>query len=97
MTAGRFLAGTAIRGYQLLIAPLFAGACRFEPTCSAYAAEAIDRFGAVRGGWLALKRVARCHPWGGLGFDPLPDDEPRPRAETAAGCRAAEGARVDAR
>jgi len=47
--------------------------CRFLPTCSAYAAEAVERHGAGRGTWLALRRVARCHPWGGRGVDPVPD------------------------
>ena len=61
-----------IRGYQLLVSPVLAPTCRYEPTCSAYALEAVSRFGAARGGWLALKRVARCRPWGGAGFDPVP-------------------------
>ena len=46
--------------------------CRYQPSCSAYAIQAIDRYGAVKGGWLALKRIARCHPWGGHGPDPVP-------------------------
>lgn len=46
--------------------------CRFQPTCSAYAIEAVGRHGAIRGGWLALRRLLRCHPWGGFGLDPVP-------------------------
>lgn len=61
-----------IRGYQAAISPLLPAACRFTPTCSAYAAEAIGRYGAGRGGWLAARRVLRCHPWGGSGYDPVP-------------------------
>ncbi len=62
-----------IRGYQLLIMPVMpAGGCRFHPSCSAYAMDAIESHGAVRGGWLALKRICRCHPWGQSGFDPVP-------------------------
>jgi putative membrane protein insertion efficiency factor len=51
---------------------LFRGACRFEPSCSAYALEALAQHGAIRGSWLALKRIARCHPFGGHGYDPVP-------------------------
>jgi putative membrane protein insertion efficiency factor len=47
--------------------------CRFVPSCSSYAAEAVERHGVTRGGWLALRRIARCHPWGGHGLDPVPD------------------------
>lgn len=59
--------------YRRLVSPLLGARCRFEPTCSAYAQEAIRRYGGFRGGWLALKRVGRCHPWGGAGYDPVPD------------------------
>lgn len=61
-----------IRGYQLLFSPLFAGSCRYVPSCSAYAAEAVHRHGAVRGTMLAVGRLARCHPFGGSGYDPVP-------------------------
>jgi len=61
-----------IRLYQLTLAPLFGPCCRFEPSCSRYAATCVDRFGPARGVWLALKRLARCHPWGGHGFDSPP-------------------------
>ena len=61
-----------VRLYQIVISPWTPASCRFTPTCSSYAIEAIDRHGAPRGGWLALRRIARCHPWGGHGFDPVP-------------------------
>ena len=62
----------AIRGYQVIIRPLLTGSCRYLPTCSEYAAESIVTYGALRGGWLGLKRVLRCHPFGGSGLDPVP-------------------------
>ena len=61
-----------VRFYQLFISPVLPPACRFYPTCSAYALEAIMTHGVLRGGWLALRRLARCHPWGGSGYDPVP-------------------------
>lgn len=61
-----------IRGYQLLISPVLPPACRYLPTCSEYAAEAIETHGALGGSWLTLRRLARCHPWGGSGYDPVP-------------------------
>ena len=61
-----------IRVYQYAISPLLGPRCRFAPTCSAYAYEAVRQHGPLRGGWLAVKRVARCHPWGGAGYDPVP-------------------------
>jgi putative membrane protein insertion efficiency factor len=66
------LALTGIRGYQLVIRPLLTGSCRYLPTCSEYAAQAIVSYGVLRGGWLGLKRVLRCHPFGGAGLDPVP-------------------------
>ncbi|MFN8507937.1 MAG: membrane protein insertion efficiency factor YidD [Dehalococcoidia bacterium] len=61
-----------VRGYQRLVSPILPPACRYQPTCSAYALEAIERHGAFRGSWLALRRLARCTPWGGSGYDPVP-------------------------
>jgi putative membrane protein insertion efficiency factor len=61
-----------IRAYQLGISPLLLPSCRYLPSCSDYAAEAIADHGAARGLWLALKRLSRCHPWGGSGYDPVP-------------------------
>lgn len=61
-----------IRIYRLLISPLFPPSCRFQPTCSQYAAEAIDRFGAWRGSGLAVRRILRCHPFHPGGYDPVP-------------------------
>lgn len=61
-----------VRGYQWFISPILPPSCRFEPTCSAYAVEALGRHGAIRGGALALRRLARCNPWGAGGYDPVP-------------------------
>lgn len=66
------LLGVLIRGYQLVLSPLLGPSCRFVPTCSEYAREAVARHGAARGGTLALRRLLRCHPWGGAGLDPVP-------------------------
>ncbi len=61
-----------IRFYQWGISPLLGPKCRYTPTCSQYALEALRRYGLFKGGWLALKRIGRCHPWGGSGHDPVP-------------------------
>ena len=61
-----------IRAYKVLISPYFAGSCRFLPSCADYAAEAVGRYGVVRGSWLASKRLARCHPLCAAGHDPVP-------------------------
>lgn len=61
-----------IQAYQWAISPILGPACRYEPSCSAYARIAVERYGAVRGGWLAVRRLCRCHPLGGFGVDPVP-------------------------
>jgi uncharacterized protein len=61
-----------IRLYQLTLSGLFGYGCRFQPSCSEYAREALAAHGVLRGSWLALRRLARCHPWGGFGYDPVP-------------------------
>ena len=71
----RFLAEILIRLYQWTVSPLLGPACRFHPTCSQYALEAIRRYGVLRGGWLAVRRIGRCHPWHSGGYDPVPHSD----------------------
>jgi hypothetical protein len=66
-----------VRSYQLIVRPFLTGSCRYLPTCSEYAAEAIVTYGALKGAWIGLKRVMRCHPLGGSGFDPVPIESTR--------------------
>lgn len=61
-----------IRAYQIALSPFLGASCRFHPSCSSYALEALERHGALRGSWLALRRLSRCHPWHPGGFDPVP-------------------------
>ncbi|HLX90256.1 MAG TPA: membrane protein insertion efficiency factor YidD [Puia sp.] len=61
-----------IRIYQLTLSPLLGPSCRFKPSCSQYAVEALKKYGLFKGGWLAARRIVRCHPWGGHGYDPVP-------------------------
>jgi uncharacterized protein len=62
-----------IRCYQVALSPMYAGSCRHIPSCSHYASEAVQKFGAARGSWLAIRRLMRCHPFGSSGIDPVPD------------------------
>ena len=68
-----------IRGYQWFVSPLLGNHCRFYPSCSEYAREAIERHSVLRGVWLAIRRVARCHPWHPGGVDPVPEPPPKDR------------------
>lgn len=61
-----------IRFYQIVISPLTPATCRYSPTCSQYSLEAFQKHGIIKGGWLAIKRIFSCHPWGGSGYDPVP-------------------------
>lgn len=61
-----------IRFYQYALSPMLPPRCRYQPTCSQYAIEAVRKYGGLKGGWLAAKRIGRCHPWGGSGYDPVP-------------------------
>ena len=75
MTPLAHLAALPVRAYRLLLSPWLGLSCRYQPTCSAYALEALEKHGAVRGAWLAVRRIARCHPGAGSGYDPVPDDK----------------------
>jgi putative membrane protein insertion efficiency factor len=77
MNPGQVLLVGLIRGYQWTLAPVLGANCRFLPSCSEYAREAVLTHGVGRGAWLALRRLLRCHPWGGAGYDPVPEPEPR--------------------
>lgn len=80
-----------VRGYQVMISPHFPSSCRYTPTCSRYALEALEKYGAIRGTILAVHRILRCHPWGGHGFDPprwygeppVASDDPAPPEHAA--------------
>jgi uncharacterized protein len=76
MTMLRAVLILPIRLYQWTISPLLGVNCRYAPSCSVYAIEAIATHGVSRGGWLALRRILRCHPWGGSGYDPVPAARP---------------------
>jgi len=67
----KFVTLQLLRGYKWAISPLFPPACRFVPTCSEYAMEAVERYGALRGGWMAVTRILRCHPFACSGYDPV--------------------------
>lgn len=77
-----------IGGYRWLMSPVLTalfspgGLCRYSPSCSEYAQQAIQRHGVMTGSWLAVRRVCRCHPWGGCGHDPVPGDDPPPKSDT---------------
>ena len=72
MTPAAWILALPVRAYRLTFSPLVGHNCRYLPSCSAYALEALERHGALRGGWLTLRRIARCHPFGGSGIDNVP-------------------------
>jgi len=73
MTPLAQLVALPIRAYRLVLSPWVGFNCRYQPTCSAYALEALEKHGAFKGGWLAARRILRCNPWGGCGYDPVPE------------------------
>lgn len=72
MTPMARLVALPVRAYRLLLSPWVGHGCRFLPTCSAYSLQALERHGALRGSYLTVRRILRCHPWGGHGYDPVP-------------------------
>ncbi|MDJ1006740.1 MAG: membrane protein insertion efficiency factor YidD [Paracoccaceae bacterium] len=72
MTPAAWLVSLPVRAYRLVLSPWVGQSCRYHPTCSAYALEALEVHGALKGTWLTLRRIARCHPWGGSGIDNVP-------------------------
>lgn len=85
MTPLAYVLALPVRAYRLVASPWVGHGCRFQPTCSAYALEALERHGGLYGGWLTARRICRCHPWGGQGYDPVPgcpDDGTDDRADS---------------
>ena len=74
-----------LRAYRLLISPLYGQVCRFHPSCSAYALEAVTERGSIIGSWLTVRRLARCHPWAAGGYDPVPRPHRSPESRVSAG------------
>lgn len=73
MTPLAYLASLPVRAYRATFSPIVGHNCRFQPTCSAYALEALEKHGGIKGTWLTIRRITRCHPLGGTGYDPVPD------------------------
>jgi len=77
MTPLAYLFALPVRAYRLIFSPWVGHGCRYQPTCSAYALEALEKHGAIMGSWLAIRRIGRCHPWGRSGIDEVPDKKPK--------------------
>lgn len=76
MTPLAFIISLPVRGYRLVFSAWLGRSCRYQPTCSAYAMDALRVHGGIKGSWLAARRIGRCHPWGGHGYDPVPGTDP---------------------
>lgn len=85
MTPFAHVLAAPIRAYRVILSPWIGNGCRFQPTCSAYALDALSRHGGVRGAWLTTQRICRCHPWGGHGYDPVPGADPDHDAQNRPG------------
>ena len=81
-----------LKAYRVLISPLYGQVCRYHPSCSAYALDAVTEHGALRGVWLAVRRLVRCHPWAAGGYDPVPLDPHSPPRAVSAGSTPTQGA-----
>lgn len=88
----KFLLILLLKAYRTLISPLYGQVCRYHPSCSAYALEAVTEHGALRGVWLAGRRLIRCHPWAAGGYDPVPLDPHSPPRAASAGSTPTQGA-----
>ncbi len=75
----KYLLTGIVRAYQYIISPYLPKNCLYEPTCSKYAVEAIKKYGGLKGSWLTIKRIGRCHPWSKGGYDPVPNHENKPQ------------------
>ena len=73
MTPLAYVFSLPVKVYRLVLSPWVGHGCRYQPTCSVYALEALEKHGGIKGGWLAIRRISRCHPWGGSGIDNVPD------------------------
>lgn len=82
MTPLAHIVAVPVRAYRLFLSPWLGNSCRFQPTCSVYALESLEKHGAIRGGWLAIRRIGRCHPMGGDGYDPVPPPEQSQKSPT---------------
>ena len=81
MTPAAYLLSLPVRAYRVVLSPWIGNGCRYQPTCSVYALEALERHGAAKGGYLMVHRICRCHPWGGHGYDPVPGTDPEFEAQ----------------
>lgn len=79
----KWLLVTLLKGYRLFISPLYGQVCRYHPSCSAYALDAVQTHGSIKGTWLAICRIARCNPWALGGYDPVPQQDPAPKQDAA--------------